>query len=240
MLARTGDLRWRDLFLRHFDAVWDQWKYSDEAGCYLWTHDLYGVSEMRLGALHGFFANAIAMIKGRHLLPLDRRDESMQRIWETLRRTALTEGARANWPNNVGPSTRPKPMPLLLQFCNGAPGVICCMADFPRDSRWPLEELLRHAGEHVWDAGPTIKFPSLCHGASGSGYAFLKLYDRTGDDRWLVRARRFAMHAIDQCDHALEKYGQRKFSLWTGDLGLAVYLSGCLTASAELPTIDNF
>ena len=92
----------------------------------------------------------------------------------------------------------------------------------------------------MWDSGPPIKMPSLCHGAAGSGYAFLKLYARMGDERWLHRARRFAMHGIDQCDRALEKYGQRKFSLWTGDLGLAIYLWDCIRATAKFPTLDVF
>ena len=131
-------------------------------------------------------------------------------------------------------------MSIVVQHCNGAPGIINCLADFPLDARWPVAALLKQAGELVWDAGPPVKFPSLCHGAAGSGYAFLKLYERTGDDKWLNRARKFAMHAIDQCDDALGKYGQRKFSLWTGDLGLAIYLWDCITGDARFPTIDVF
>jgi hypothetical protein len=68
----------------------------------------------------------------------------------------------------------------------------------------------------------------------------LKLHARTGDGRWLYRARKFAMHAIDQCDRAVKKYGQMKFSLWTGDLGLAIYLWDCIRISAKFPTLDVF
>ena len=91
----------------------------------------------------------------------------------------------------------------------------------------------------MWDAGPPVKMPSLCHGAAGSGYSLLKLYARTGDDRWLDRARKFAMHAIDQSDRALEQHGQRKYSLWTGDLGLAIYLWDCVRATAKFPTLER-
>jgi len=48
------------------------------------------------------------------------------------------------------------------------------------------------------------------------------------------------MHAIEQCDSALTKYGQRKFSLWAGDLGLAIYLWNCVKATAKFPTLDVF
>jgi len=240
MYERTDDARWKDLFLRSFGPLYDQWIYDDEARCHLWTSSLYGVAEMRIGAIHGFAANAFVMLRGRHLLESNLADEMLRRIRDTVHATALVEGLHANWPNSVGPSTRPSPLPLVVQHCNGAPGIINSLAEFPNDPRWPIDALLQQAGDLVWDSGPPVKMPSLCHGAVGSGYAFLKLYARTGDDRWLHRARRFAMHAIDQCDRALEKYGQRKFSLWTGDLGLAIYLWDCIRATAKFPTLDIF
>lgn len=240
MHEQTGESRWKDLLLRNFEALWDEWKYVDELRCHLWPHDLYGVSEKRLGALHGFAANVFPLIRGRHLLPRDRQDEILRRIHETLHATALREGAYANWPNNIGSTTRRKPLPVVVQHCNGAAGVINCLAEFPKDPRWLVDALLEGGGELIWAAGPPIKFPSLCHGAAGSGYAFLKLFNRTRDDKWLDRARRFAMHAVGQADSWLEKYGQRKYSLWTGDLGLAVYLWDCIDGNGKFPTIDVF
>lgn len=240
MYERTEDARWKELFLRSFGPLYDQWNYSDEARCHLWTSRLYGVTEMRIGAVHGFAANAFVMIRGRHLLKSDLADEMLRRIHETVHATALVEGRHANWPNNVGSTSMPAPLSIVVQHCNGAPGIINCLAEFPKDARWPVDALLRQAGEFVWRAGPPVKFPSLCHGAAGNGYAFLKLYARTGDNRWLDRARRFAMHAIDQCERDLKKYDQRKFSLWTGDLGLAIYLWDCIRANAKFRTLDVF
>jgi hypothetical protein len=240
MYERTDDFRWKELFLRSFGPLYDHWDYAGEARCHLWTSSLYGVTETRIGALHGFAANACVMLRGRHLLVPALADEMLRRIHETVHATALVEGPHANWPNNVGPTTRPAPMPLVVQHCNGAPGIITSLAEFPNGARWPIDELLLQAGDLAWDAGPPIKMPCLCHGAAGNGYAFLKLYARTGDDKWLGRARKFAIQAIDQCDRALKKYGQRKFSLWTGDLGLAIYLWDCIRGAAKFPTIDVF
>ncbi len=240
MYERTDDARWKELYLRSFEPLWEQWTYADEARCYLWSSSLYGVTEMRIGALHGFAANAYVMLRGRRLLEPARAAEMLRRIHETVHATALIEGPHANWPNNVGPTNRPKPLALVVQHCNGAPGVITCMAEFPDDARWPIDGLLRQAGDLVWKAGPLAKFPVLCHGAAGSGYAFLKLYTRTGNDEWLNRARQFAMHAIVQCERALARYGQRKYSLWTGDLGLAIYLWNCVRGTAKFPTLDVF
>jgi len=240
MYERTDEARWKDLFLRHFDALWNQLSYSDEARCHLWRSTLYGFTEMRIGAIHGFVANAFVMIRCRHLLEANLAAEMLRRIHETVHATALIEGSYANWPNNVGKTNWSTPFAIVVQHCNGAPGIINSLADFPKDTRWSVDTVLLQGGELAWDIGPPVKFPCLCHGAAGTGYAFLKLYARTGDDKWLSHARAFAMHAIDQSDRALAKYGQRKYSLWTGDLGLAIYLWDCVKGTAQFPTLDVF
>ena len=115
--------------------------------------------------------------------------------------------------------------------------MVSVFADAPFTSP-ELETLLVEAGEFTWAAGPLRKGPNLCHGTGGNGYAFLKLYRRTGDDRWLDRAKAFAMTAIAQCRERRVQCGQGRYSLWTGDVGLAVYLWDCLTAVPRFPTID--
>jgi hypothetical protein len=62
----------------------------------------------------------------------------------------------------------------------------------------------------------------------------LKLFERTQDELWLVRARRFAMHALAQ----IERRGGCRPSLWTGDAGTAIYVRHCLAATADVPGID--
>jgi hypothetical protein len=48
------------------------------------------------------------------------------------------------------------------------------------------------------------------------------------------------MHAIEQCDRAAATYGQRRYSLWTGDPGVALFLQGCRLADDAYPTLDVF
>jgi hypothetical protein len=103
-----------------------------------------------------------------------------------------------------------------------------------------LDDVLLAAGETIWSAGPLTKGSNLCHGTGGNGYAFLKLYQRTGDVRWLERARAFAIHGIAQTREAVARYGQGRYSLWTGDPGFAIYLWDCLRAEAQFPTLDVF
>ena len=95
-------------------------------------------------------------------------------------------------------------------------------------------------GELTWHAGPLAKGSNLCHGTGGNGYAHLKLHRRTRDERWLARARAFAMTAIAQCREARAHYGRGRYSLWTGDVGLAVYLWDCVTAEPRFPGVDVF
>ncbi len=103
-----------------------------------------------------------------------------------------------------------------------------------------LERLLLEGGELIWKAGPLSKGSNLCHGTGGNGYAFLKLHRRTHDQVWLERARTFAMTAVSQVRGARAAFGRGRYSLWTGDPGLAVFLWDCISGEPRFPTIDVF
>ena len=124
-----------------------------------------------------------------------------------------------------------------MQFCHGAPGFVVCLGEWPDDT---LDDLLLAAGETIWQAGPLTKGSNLCHGTGGNGYAFLKLYRRTQDPRWLARARAFAMPGIAQTEAERTRHGRGRIALWTGDPGFAVYLWHCVQGRAAFPTLDHF
>ena len=48
------------------------------------------------------------------------------------------------------------------------------------------------------------------------------------------------MHSIEQVAAARAEHGRGRHTLWTGDLGTAVYLRSCLSGNAAVPTIDYF
>ena len=83
------------------------------------------------------------------------------------------------------------------------------------------------------EQGRSAKGAGLCHGTAGNGCAFLALHDRTGDERWLDRARAFAMHALEQIEGA-----ELRHSLWTGDIGVALYLHACIDGWDGMPVLD--
>ena len=116
---------------------------------------------------------------------------------------------------------------MVISFC-----------DYPSDG--DVDAVLRAGGELIWQAGPLTKGSNLCQGTGGNGYAFLKLSARTSEAVWLERARRFAMHGIAQYRSELDAVGRGRFSLWTGDVGFAIYLWGCITGDSAFPTIDSF
>lgn len=151
----------------------------------------------------------------------------------TLDRHALRADGVAQW----RPSVEPSRVPRRTQWCHGAPGIVASLGSLAPGND-ALSELLLAGGELTWRAGPLRKGANLCHGTAGNGYAFLKLFARTGDELWLHRARAFGMHAIEQVERATAAHGRGRHTLWTGDPGTALYLASCLAADAAFPTLD--
>ena len=236
MHRRTGDERWATLFRAIAQRLREQLSWSERQGCHYWSQHLWDLQVRCLDAVHGFVATASALIQGRHLLAADDWLEWQGCIETTVANTAIREDGRATWPVQADepPGTRQK---WLMQFCHGAPGFVICLAGLPGSV---LDALLVEAGEATWAGGPLAKGSNLCHGTAGNAYAFLVLLARTGDTRWRDRARAFAMHAIAQFDAETASVGRLRHSLWTGDIGLAVFLWDCLREKAQFPTLDVF
>jgi lanthionine synthetase-like protein len=239
MFKWTANLRWRDLFVLNVDHLWRTWLPSENAACHLWTQDLYGSIVQLLGAAHGFAGNVYPLLRGAALLSVEQRETLHERCVETLDATAVLEGDATNWPPSVG-APRPDRTKLLVQWCHGAPGIVTGLADFPRERSTHMNAMLLKAGNTIWNAGPLAKGHGLCHGTAGNGYAFLKLFHRTGDQIWLERARSFAMHAVMQAERMREQHGRGRYTLWTGDPGLAIYLWHCMNGTSEVPGLDVF
>jgi hypothetical protein len=218
LLGWTGDRRWEDAWRDSAERLWARW---EESG--LWTQHLYGRVRQLLGPAHGFAGNVLALAQGG-----ERLDEIRARVATALERTVLREEELANWPPYPGS----RPGEIRVQWCHGAPGIVASLG-----ALMP-EELARAGAELTWRAGPLAKGPGLCHGTAGNGYALLRLYALSGDDLWLERARAFAMHALAQVERERAAHGRGRFTLWTGDLGVALYLRSCLDGTAEVPTID--
>jgi hypothetical protein len=148
----------------------------------------------------------------------------------------VVEGGLANWPARPGGKLQSRGGQIRLQWCAGAPGIVATAAPYLD------EELLLAGAELTWRAGAhgTEKGAGICHGTAGNGYALLKTFERTGDERWLVRARRFAVHALGQAERVRVENGRGRYSLFTGDLGVAFFASSCLDADPRYPILDRW
>ena len=231
MAEMTGEPRWRALFEEQAARLLDE--LEETADGPMWTQDLYGRRQQWLGPVHGYAGNMIPLIRGWDWLTGAQRDRIADAVPRTLAANVWRSELGASWRGTVGRDRAP----WLCQHCHGAPGMVTTFADAPFSAP-ELESLLVDGGRFTWAAGPIAKGSNLCHGTAGNGYAFLKLLRRTRDPIWAERARAFAMSAIGQWCEESEAVGRGRYSLWTGDVGLAIYLWGCLTDDPRFPTID--
>ncbi|MBW8742520.1 MAG: lanthionine synthetase C family protein [Gaiellaceae bacterium] len=222
MLQATGDDRWRKTWNASADALLAR---RDEDG--LWTQRLYGQELKSLTPPHGLVGNVQALV------PLldDERARALERdANDVLVRTAVREDGLANWPPRDRPTLAGPDGEIRLQWCAGAPGIVAAAASY-------LDEDLILAGAQLtWRAGAhgDDKGPGICHGTAGNGYALLEAFERTQDDVWLDRARRFAMHALTQAARVPPRY-----SLWTGDIGVALFAADCLEGRGAYPFLEH-
>jgi hypothetical protein len=219
MLDWTGEERWADAWRESAEAVWAA---REPDG--LWTNRLYGQTYRSLTPPHGLVGNVAALRPALEDAPREQLERETRSV---LSRLAVIEDGLANWPMREGTTDD-----LRVQWCAGAPGIVIAAAPYLD------EELLLAGGELIWRAGPPgmEKGSGICHGTAGNGYAFLKLFERTGDEHWLERARRFAVHALEQ----VERRGQGRYSLWTGDVGVALYAADCLEGRSAYPVLESW
>ena len=226
MLGWTGESRWQGACDESAAAVLAT---RDADG--QWSQHLHGRATRSLGPVHGLVGNVQAL---RPHLAERQRSELESSTREILRRTAFVDGGHANWPPVEREELASANGEIRLQWCHGAPGVLCSTASYLD------EELVLAGAELIWSAGAhrDAKGASICHGTAGNGYALLAVFECTGDELWLERARRFALHALAQAGRQREACGRGRYSLFTGDLGVALFLASCLDARAAFPILD--
>jgi len=218
MHAWTGEQRWQDAWRESARRL-----LATRDGDGLWTQRLYGSTRRSLTPPHGFAGVARVLRLG---------GEPLADAGAIARTTAVAENGGVNWPTGSDTSELAGPDgQVRLQWCGGGPGMAIALAD-DLD-----EDLLLAAAETTWQAGPfgEEKGPSICHGTAGNGFALLKTFQRTGDELWLERARRFAVHALQQVERMPARY-----SLFTGGIGTAIFAARCVEARADYPTVDSW
>ena len=208
-LVAAVAMGWDDLARESADALAAR---RDADG--FWTQRLWGRSFRGIGTVHGLAGNVRALLQVD-----DPRNEALRgESAAALARAAKREDGLANWGGEG-----------KLQWCASGPGVVSAARDYLD------EELLLAGAELVWRAGApgAEKGHGICHGTSGNGFALLAAFERTQDELWLDRARRFAVHALAQAECMPGRY-----SLFTGGAGTALFAAACLDADARYPVFE--
>jgi hypothetical protein len=60
-----------------------------------------------------------------------------------------------------------------------------------------------------------------------------------GGELWLARARAFAMHALADVRQRRETRGRGGYSLFTGDIRVALLVASCLRGDARFPFLAD-
>ncbi len=230
MYARTGQERFRELWRASARTL-----LARQEADGLWTQDLYGSTVRYIGTGHGFAGNVLALSGAPEWLDDPAGFEA--RAVASTRALALIDGDRANWaPVESGGTSKAPPR---VQWCHGAPGMVTSLASLaPGDDEHGA--LMAAGGEFTWHVGPIAKNAGLCHGTAGNGYAFLALFERTGDELWLARARAFAMHALDQVARFRAADGRGRYTLFSGGMGAALFAAACLEGDFAFPALDDW
>ena len=237
MLARTGDERWAKAWAESADRLWAEWRRSEELGCHLWTQRLYGDVARYLGPAHGFAGSVVALAQ---LATQPRRDELVERATETVAQPRVPRGRACELGAPCGRAAGETRQGIRVQWCHGAPGMVA-LAGVAAAADQELDALLVAGGELTWTAGPLAKGAGLCHGTAGNGYALLALHGRTGDPVWLdARAGLRDARARAGRSGRGPSTARGRFSLWTGDLGAAVFAWQCIDGAPGFPTIDTW
>jgi hypothetical protein len=230
-MIERGEDRFAELWSRSAAQLLE---IRDPDGC--WTQDMYGRTSRYFGAGHGFAGNVQALLGRPDLL------EDAAGLGAGFSRIVLDQaigtGETANWPPFTDGELQIPDQTIRVQWCHGAPGIVTSLAEVEPGND-ELTAILVAGGELTWQAGPLEKGAGLCHGTAGNAFAFLSLLHRTGDERWLERARAFAMHAAAQVERSRAGDGRGRYTLWTGDIGPAILLARCLDGSERgFPTLD--
>ena len=217
----TGEQRWAEAARESAAVLRDR---RGEDGLWRQDDDYRGLS-----TLHGAAGNTLALLR------LEADETLAAETAAVLERNAFREDGLANWPGSPRRQlARPRDGRIHLQWCTGAPGILAGAWDYLD------EELVVAGAELIWRAGAhrDEKGHGICHGTSGNGFALLKAFARTGEERWADRARRFAVHALAQAERIAAANGRRRYSLFTGDVGTALFAAACIDLDTRYPIVD--
>ncbi|XP_027347495.1 lanC-like protein GCL2 isoform X2 [Abrus precatorius] len=155
------------------------------------------------------------------LLDMDLKPDELEDVRGTLKYMINNRFPSGNYPA----SEEDRKRDVLVHWCHGAPGMALTLVKAAKifgDKEF-LDAAIE-AGEVVWNRG-LLKRVGICHGISGNAYVFLSLYQLTGNEKYLYRAKAFACFLLDRAHKLISggemHGGDRPYSLFEGLGGMA-------------------
>ncbi|BES96739.1 Lanthionine synthetase C-like protein [Nesidiocoris tenuis] len=169
-----------------------------------------------LGAAHGVAGILYMLLK--HIEWLSTRDKDML-IKPTLDWLIKQRYDTGNFKSSFGTQED-----RLVQWCHGAPGftsLLLLASEVYNDDKYA--NLAVETGEIIWNRGLLKKGYSLCHGVAGNGYAFVQLYQKTKEPKYLYRAASYMDWCLSHPAHQ-KQTPDRPNSLYEGIAGVLYFL----------------
>uniref|UniRef100_A0A2R5LDA0 Putative lanthionine synthetase c-like protein 1 n=1 Tax=Ornithodoros turicata TaxID=34597 RepID=A0A2R5LDA0_9ACAR len=181
---------------------------------YQW-HDSY-----YLGAAHGLAGILYMLLQAKEQLS---PSEMQSLIQPSIRYYLGLKYPSGNFPSSLGSQTD-----KLIHWCHGAPGAIHLFAlahtVFGEDA---YLSGARRCADVIWSRGLLKKGYGICHGVSGNGYAFLRMFQHTGNAKYLHRAAKFCEWCFDYGQHNC-RTPDRPYSLFEGMAGTIYFMADML------------
>ena len=180
-------------------------------------------------------AGCVAALAQRpDLLGAERLGELERDTVRTVIATSMAQDGRANWEPIAGKGLAVRgPSEIRTQWCHGAPGIVATLAGMaPRDDAFT--RLLVAGGELTWEAGPLRKGPSSATARPATASRSWRCSNARATSAGSNGRGASPCRRSYQVELARATYERGRHSLWTGDLGVALYLRSCIDPASPV------
>jgi hypothetical protein len=230
--ANRPRARFAELYRDTAHRLREQLAWFAEYECNCWTQDLYGMRSTYLGAVHGFVATASVLLRGPR----------------AARRRISRPGSDRREHGAQDRDARRGRRELAPDACSVARHAEAD-AVLPRRAR--LRDRTRpHAGWHdrrsascrgrsdLVSRTAAQRVPTCAMGRAATATRSWRCSRARAIHAGSTGPRRVRDARHRQTEAEAREVGRMRYSLWTGDLGFAVYLLDCVHGPAGFPTLD--
>lgn len=171
-----------------------------------------------LGIAHGWAGFLYATLRwccaSRTTLPASFRERL-----DELAACGEQMGRGLRWRRKIGAGERARSHDFMPGWCNGSAGFVHLWAlAHEALGEDVFATLAEGAAWNAWDSEEAI--PNLCCGTAGRSYALLTMYRRSGEGKWLNRARKLAEISTAGAEQLANAAESPRYSLYKGRLGI--------------------